>query len=621
MDERRLARSKRALAVLVHAALVGAALAAAQVPRLARAQTAPMPATPAAAASPRSPSPSPAPPTAASPSPPAAAPQSAPTPAQLAEAKKFFEAGLKLMKEGLHQEALASFLEAYRIAPRESIQNNIALSYRNLKDFPSAFAAYEELLARFGGTMKPATKADAGRALEELAVLTGTLTVSVTEPDATVSVDGKPAGTTPLAKPVRVNVGTHTVTVAKPGYETLTREVTLRGHDDAPVDGPLEREVSTGHVTVTALPLDPTAKLSIDGAPVGPLPWQGELDPGVHVLEASGDRTLAAPKKVEITRKAKLDVTLDLAVQEGIVTVNAGAPDAEITIDGKLVGKGAWEGPVGVGKHELGVVKHGFLPQRKALLVHAGDRLAETVVLVPEARAASEKVADFKGAYSQIALAGLFAIGDPSNDLAQRRDLASGTSVDVSGRFGAGLGVRAGYSFGLVGIEGAVLGSYDHSSASAAYAAGDETAVHPGSTPRQETYDFHRFGAVVAAAVRLMPKIQTARPMLGVGAGVSLRGALYERSTTSDAGGGNSYTSDLATYVAPCIVIDGGVALGTTPGTRFYVGAMMLAELAGSAHATTSKTRPNGAPPVSSLGVANGVDVFLGPVIGMQLGQ
>src|SRR5207253_1657250 len=85
--------------------------------------------------------PSRAPPAAPPATPPAAAPAMPPpaatpppTKQQLAEAKKFFEAGNKLMKDQLYQEALASFVEANRTAPRASIQQNIAFCYRMMKD-------------------------------------------------------------------------------------------------------------------------------------------------------------------------------------------------------------------------------------------------------------------------------------------------------------------------------------------------------------------------------------------------------------------------------------------------------------------------------------------------------
>jgi hypothetical protein len=62
-----------------------------------------------------------------------------PPPAALAEAKKNFEVGLKLYKEGLLKEALAAFLAADKIVPRASVERNIGQCLRDLKDFAAAY--------------------------------------------------------------------------------------------------------------------------------------------------------------------------------------------------------------------------------------------------------------------------------------------------------------------------------------------------------------------------------------------------------------------------------------------------------------------------------------------------
>ena len=175
-------------------------LALAVVATRARAQQPAAPsATPAATAPAAAPSTSatPAPAQSATPAPATSAPPAPPTPPppptkeQLAEAKKFFDAGLKLAKQGLYQEALASFVEANRIVPRESIQRNIGEMHRNLKDFAAAYDDYELLLKNYGDKMKPSLKDAAGKALEELAVLTGVAVVTVQEPDAKITITAR----------------------------------------------------------------------------------------------------------------------------------------------------------------------------------------------------------------------------------------------------------------------------------------------------------------------------------------------------------------------------------------------------------------------------------------------
>src|ERR1700722_2507663 len=142
-----------------------------------------------------------------------------PGPADVASAKQLFAQGLKLYNEGSYREALAAFLHANDVAPRASIQRNIAQCHRDLKDFASAYDAYQALLSKYGSTMSPTDKRSVQRAIDELAMLTGTVRIALNVPGAAVTVDGHDAGTTPLAAPVRVNLGPHVVIVTKAGFE------------------------------------------------------------------------------------------------------------------------------------------------------------------------------------------------------------------------------------------------------------------------------------------------------------------------------------------------------------------------------------------------------------------
>jgi hypothetical protein len=165
--------------------------------------------------------------------------------AELATAKKLFETGLKLYREGSYREALAAFRRANDLSPRASIQRNIAQCNRDLKDFGAAYEAYQVLLARYGATMNAPDRRAVQRAIEELAMLTGTLRIAVTEPGATVALDDHEVGTTPLAAPLRVGLGPHVVTVTKAGFEPIRKEIKLGGGDEARVDGPTRRSRSS----------------------------------------------------------------------------------------------------------------------------------------------------------------------------------------------------------------------------------------------------------------------------------------------------------------------------------------------------------------------------------------
>jgi hypothetical protein len=586
-----------------------------------------------APSSPPSPAPVASPPAAAAPTPtppmPVVAPTmpssplSPPTKEQLAEAKKFFEAGLKLKKEGLYQEALASFLEANRIAPRESIQNNLALTYRLLKDMASAYDAYDALLTLYGDKMKPALKDQAQHAIEELGVLTGVLAIGIQEPGAKVTIDGKDLGQTPVAKPVRLNIGTHQVSITKDGFDTLAAPIEIRGHDSVPLNGPLEKTVLTGHVSVDVkqtTPPDPTVKIFVDTSDAGPPPYQADLDPGTHTVEAKGDKAAAPAKQIQVEKKGTYTETLELHVMAGTVAVNVDVAESEIAIDGTLVARGVFEGPVAPGPHALTVTKVGYAQYKKDILVHDAERLVENVALQKEAAANLAAPHDWKGVYSHLDFVGLFEVTKPTNDIAQGLNYDPTTQISTSAVAGGGLDVRVGYSLGFIGIEGTVLLTYDHSSSSAVV--GANTTVHDSSPnappPRTENYEFNRFGGTIAVGARLMPKTQIIRPTFGIGAGVSMKTILYKRDI---AGTQSSENTNPAFYVAPALMIDGGIELGSTPGTRFYLGCQFAADFASATPVTSNFTDPNYPPPNPAINGVNGTDIFIGPILGMQFGE
>src|SRR5580704_1685345 len=113
-----------------------------------------------------------------------AASPTGPSQVALADARKLFDTGLKLYGEGSYREALAAFVRANEIAPRASIQRNIAQCHRDLKDFASAYEAYQALLSKYGATMSPTDKRSVQRAIDELAMLTGTVRIALSDPGA-----------------------------------------------------------------------------------------------------------------------------------------------------------------------------------------------------------------------------------------------------------------------------------------------------------------------------------------------------------------------------------------------------------------------------------------------------
>ncbi len=560
------------------------------------------------------------------------------------EAKKLFQAGVKSSKAGNYQEALAAFLESNRLVPREGTLRNIIRAHRDLKDNAAAYDACASLLALYGTKMTPAARQEAQQVLQELSLLTGAISIGVQEPGAKVTVDAKEVGQTPLASPVRVNMGAHAVAISKPGFDTLAQQVDLSpGHNSASIDGPFVREVLTGHLNVTALPADPTAKILVDGNDVGAPPWQGDLEPGPHTVQARSATALSETRPVDVAKKGSYDVNLTLRVQGGTVSVTVNTPDADIALDGKVAARGAFQQLLAAGRHALTVSKAGFVSYKKELVVSDGEKIVETVALVPVGGAVAAPH-DWTGIYTQFNFIGTFGPATPQNDIAKKVGYTADTQVTSNKAAGGGLSIGVGYSFGFWALEGAVVVQVDHSAAQAAVVSAQNSREHPplnptgdpsagaangpGQTgsayPYTEKYDFYHVGGDLTVGARLMPKTEGVRPTLGVGGGLGIKTACYNRGVSANSGADNTVNCAFTTYVAPVLRADGGIELGNTPGTRFYLGVLFLAELSGHVSSDIPATNPTTGQvnfPNPQINVVTGPEFYIGPILGIQFGE
>jgi hypothetical protein len=164
------------------------------------------------------------------------------------------------------------------------------------------------------------------------------------------------------------------------------------------------------------------------------------------------------------------------------------------------------------------------------------------------------------------------------------------------------------------------------------------TQTHPGASsqvPRTEDYTFRRLGGTLTLGARVMPKTRVIRPTLGIAGGISAKGMFYSRNlggltssgTTSIQGQVASelpnLPSDPAFYIVPSMMIDGGILLGNTPGTKFYLGCMMVADFGSTGQATMAAggSQTQVVPPPTVMHGVNGTDIFVGPLIGVQFGD
>jgi len=140
------------------------------------------------------------------------------------EARVHYTQGVDLYKDGKFEQASIAFERAYEIAPSYKILWNIGQVQNELGHYAAALDAYRRYLADGGDEVPAERRAEAEAEIERLTALVGEIVIDTEVEGATVFVDEKRQGDTPLDGPVLADIGEHEVLV-KVGGDEIHREV------------------------------------------------------------------------------------------------------------------------------------------------------------------------------------------------------------------------------------------------------------------------------------------------------------------------------------------------------------------------------------------------------------
>jgi hypothetical protein len=239
----------------------------------------------------------------------AQAPPAAPNPA-LEEAKRHFEQAVALYNDGDYNAALAEFEASYQAYPSAAILYNVGLTQKALYRYVEAINTLERYLA--GAKSDPKERlAEVRQVIAEMRALLTELTLQITPEGASVAIDGRHAGTAPLA-PIPVAAGHHVIEISAPDHEPVRREITALAGRPINLTLALKELPKTGHVQVKATP--PLSTIRIDGQLVGTGSVKLDLKAGGHTLEvaAPGYQTTRNELVVAVGQDRTVDVALDL---------------------------------------------------------------------------------------------------------------------------------------------------------------------------------------------------------------------------------------------------------------------------------------------------------------------
>jgi hypothetical protein len=274
------------------------------------------------------------------------------------DARRAWDAAKELSDDNNFAGALVEFKKAQQISGNPRIGLNIGLCEKALLHYSRAIDAWQRELDDASGKLSASEIAELKNAIDVVSRYVTSITVTTNQDGAALFVDEQASGTTPLAGPVRIDVGKHRLRLTKAGFTAAEQEVDVAAGPTTAVT--LRLEPTAAVVTVTVLGA-PGAIVYVDRVDRGRAPFKGALPGGTHSVEARAPGFSSTPQSVLVEGQPK-DIVLSLSPDRHEGKLHVVAPeDAALVLDNKPIGTGSWEGNVSsTGSHELVVRKPGF---------------------------------------------------------------------------------------------------------------------------------------------------------------------------------------------------------------------------------------------------------------------
>lgn len=238
---------------------------------------------------------------------PAPAPAAAGAPATpaLAEslqgaAKTAYDSALLLAQNKDFAGSLAEFRRAYTLSKDPRLLFNMAKCEKELHHYARMRGLLEQYLRDGARVATPESISAAQDALAAIKPLVAALAIKANVDGADVAVDGEAVGQTPLKATLPVDLGKHTVTVKKSGFDPFEQSLDMPGGTEAEVDVTLKAQQHVGQLEVVA---DADATVSVDGQDVGKGRYNATLPAGSH--------------DVSVTETGKKAYTVTVALRDG----------------------------------------------------------------------------------------------------------------------------------------------------------------------------------------------------------------------------------------------------------------------------------------------------------------
>jgi hypothetical protein len=304
-------------------------------------------------------------------------------PDQYSRARYHFERGVVLInRNGDPAAALLEFRESSRLLPTFGAALNAVVCLKELSRYAEALQEVDALLARFP-ELTDGQRVNVDALRTSLLGSVGELELRLAQPGSSIVIDGVQRGTSPLAEPLRLDVGVHMLRVSKDGFQTIEQQVTISPRKRRVVELPQTQLVGIGMLVVQEQGGE-NLDVLIDGATVGRTPWKGSVSVGLHSLQLSGEGRGTAPIAVDVRLQRTATLNLRAVPLEAEALVEPVPPGSSVYVNGVFAGNGRWVGALPVGRHRFEVMAPGYLPFRSELSLASGKRAHVRALLRPD---------------------------------------------------------------------------------------------------------------------------------------------------------------------------------------------------------------------------------------------
>ena len=271
------------------------------------------------------------------------------------EAKANYDVAVTLYRDKDYTNASARFKQAYDLSKDPRLLWNMAACQKALRHYSEVQTLVNQYVTLGGGEglLTDADKREAEQLLSVIDTLVAPLKIDVAEPGAQISIDGNVVATTPVDKPLMVDMGPHHVKITKADFADYEQDINVTAGKTASIKTTLVKHSHEGRVSVRTS--EKNAVITLDNKTVGSFEWFGPASVGPHLLrvnaagyekwQADFTITEGAVRTFEVTLKAeKKPIPLWVWIGGGVLLAGglaAASVGAAIATRGNECGKDA----------------------------------------------------------------------------------------------------------------------------------------------------------------------------------------------------------------------------------------------------------------------------------------